>query len=409
MIKYSKKELKNGLEVVFHHSEGDIVCVNIAYRVGSKNEDPKKTGLAHFTEHMMFCDSINIKDYDSHLQRIGGVNNAYTNHDFTNYYALLPKENIETILWLESDRMLGMGFSKKSLDVQKKLVIEEFKETQSNKPYGNLYPAMLDLAYKKHPYRWSVIGKEEEHIEGFTCEDVKNFFGKYYNPKNASLVISGNFEEKFVFDLAEKWFGEIESKNLIKTIEPEPKQNEYRVTEISGEAPFDAVYMGYKMSPRLSKDFYAFEILEGILSDGKSSLLYKKLVDEERIFNSVDSFLSEFQDEGLFILGGSLNPSFSPQEGEKKILEVIDDFISQGLKDNDLEKVKNNYETSDIFNLCSLSNRTERIAEFCALGDLSLINLESNYISMVSKKKILDTARETFIKNNCSTVYFKKN
>lgn len=403
---FIKKKLKNGLQIVFHPSAGDIACVDVAYGVGSKNEESSKTGLAHFSEHMMFCGSQNVKDYDFHMQSIGGVNNAYTNHDYTNYYCLFPKENIETALWLESNRMVGMDFPTSAFEAQKKLVIEEFKETQSNKPYGNIYSKLLELAYKKHSYRWAVIGKEESHIENFTEDDVKNFFSKYYSSKNATLIISGNFDKNYIFDLAEKWFSDIEQREVDKKIISEPIQKDYREAKIEGEAPFDAVYRGYKMSPRISENFYTFEVLSRIFGEGKSSRLYKKLVDEEKVFNSIDTFLTESADAGLFIIGGTVSPDFSVEKANEKIEEVLSDFILKGIEKKELEKIKNIYETENAFDLCSLSNRVDNLAMFFALDGEKYINKDSFYINNISEESVLSCARETFIPENCSTVFF---
>jgi len=227
VVNFERFSLPNGLRVVVHRDTSTpMAVVNVMYDVGAKDEDPNKTGFAHLFEHLMFGGSVNIPVYDEPLQMAGGENNAYTTNDLTNYYIQIPAENLETAFWLESDRMLSLAFTDNSLEVQRKVVCEEFKEHYLNKPYGDVWLKLRELAYEVHPYRWMTIGKELSHIENAQLQDVKNFFFKHYRPVNAILVVAGNVTVDQVKTLAEKWFGPIGSgQKYNRNLPEEPQQS----------------------------------------------------------------------------------------------------------------------------------------------------------------------------------------
>ncbi|MFM9026621.1 MAG: M16 family metallopeptidase, partial [Bacteroidota bacterium] len=308
MIRFSRHVLSNGLPLIVHEDPSTpLATVNLLYKVGARDEDPKRTGFAHLFEHLMFGGSVNIPEYDSPLQLAGGDNNAFTNNDITNYYCTLPANNLETAFWLESDRMLSLAFSEKSLDVQRQVVVEEFKQRYLNQPYGDVWLLLRPLAYKVHPYQWATIGKEVSHIEEATLQDVRDFFFKYYTPDNAVLVVAGGVKEGSVVELAEKWFGGIQRNIASRPPYPaEPRQQEERRLTVKRDIPFDALYMAFHACSRLDDDFYATDLMTDILSRGKSSRLYNVLVKEKKLFSDVSAYLTGDFDKGLVVVEGKL-------------------------------------------------------------------------------------------------------
>lgn len=410
MIEYKKHKLSNGLKLIFCPIKSQTVSLNLSYKAGSKNEFEDKTGLAHVTEHMMFCGSKNIKNYDYEVQKIGGINNAYTTFDFTNYYCVFPSSNIEVALWIESDRFMEMDFSEKSLEIQKKLIVEEYKETHINRPYGDLFHNILDLSYKNYPYKWPTIGKNEEHILSFNSFDIKNFFEKNYSIENASLIIVGDIEEEEVLNLSEKWFGKIKKKKSKKfLINKEEEQKERRERILTGEVPFEALYKIFHVEGRLSKNFAAVRAIQSILSEGNSCRFYKKLVDQEKIFNSIDAFLTESLDGGLLIIGGTICENISLEDAEKKLDELIFEFSEKGVLNNELEKFKNNFITSSSFDRLSVSNIAENLAIFAALGDEDFFFKDQKNIELLDRNKVNNCFNKIFKEENSSVIFYKKN
>jgi zinc protease len=326
MITYQSHSLSNGLRVISHYDDSTpLAILNILYDVGAKDEDPEKTGFAHLFEHLMFGGSVNIPEYDTPLQMAGGENNAFTSNDITNYYNQLPASNIETAFWLESDRLLSLAFTPKSLEVQRSVVIEEFKQRYLNQPYGDVWHHLRELSYTQHPYQWPTIGKEVSHIEKARLEDVKSFFFKHYNPANAILVVAGNCKPEHVFALAEKWFGPIENRNVyVRNIAKEPIQTASRTKKINAKVPLNALYKTYPMSDRLSEGYIAADMLSDILSNGKSSRLYQRLVLEQKLFSSVDAYISGELDGGLFTIQGKLNKNVPFEKAELAIQAELD-------------------------------------------------------------------------------------
>ncbi len=413
MIKFEQHILSNGLKVLVHpDTTTPLAIVNTLYKVGARDEAADKTGFAHLFEHFMFEGSVNIPHFDTPLQFASGENNAFTNNDITNYYDFLPAKNLETALWLESDRMLGLNFDEESLDTQKKVVMEEFKEHYINQPYGDVWHKISDLAYKVHPYRWPTIGLELSHIEKITMEDFKKFFYHYYRPNNATLVIAGNVKPDEVFKLAEKWFGAIPrgEKEVMRNLPKEPVQTSERVLEHHADVPVNAIYKAYQMYNRNHANYQATDLLRDLLSTGDSSRLYRTLIKEKKLFSSVASYLSETIDEGLFFIEGKLNPGVSMDEGDSAIKEVLNEMIQQKIDETELTKVKNKVESFIAFGDTNVLNRAMNIAQHDMLGDANGVNTEIEKYRSVTATQLQSVAAEILNDNRCNTLkYFGKN
>lgn len=408
MINFEKFTLDNGLKVIVHKDKTTpIAAVNLLYNVGAKDENPERTGFAHLFEHLMFEGSANIPNYDSPLQVVSGTNNAFTNNDFTNYYISLPKENIETAFWLESDRMLQLAFSEEKLRVQKNVVIEEYKERYLNQPYGNEMLYLRKLAYKVHPYQWSTIGKSTQHVADATMEEVKEFFYKFYAPNNAILSVAGDVETSEIKELAEKWFGEIPRRNVpVRNISQEPQQTERREISVTEEVPFDAIYLAFPYFARLHKDYYTTDLISDVLANGDSSRLYQKLVKQKNIFNEIDAYISGNIDKGLLIIEGQPAEGISLKEAEAKIWKELEIIKNELVSDYELQKVKNNIEATQEFSKTSILNKAMTLAYFELLENAELINHEAEKYLSVTKKRIKDVSNQIFRDENCSVLYY---
>lgn len=410
MIKYDRFKLENGLTVIVHQDKSTpLACVNILYDVGARDEDESRTGFAHLFEHLMFGGSINIPSYDEPLQRVGGENNAFTTNDITNYYLTLPAENLETAMWLESDRMLSLAFSEKSLEVQRSVVIEEFKQRYLNQPYGDVWLLIRPLAYKVHPYRWATIGKEISHIENAVMDDVKAFFKKFYCPKNAVLVVAGSVEMQQVKTLAEKWFGSIPSgEKQQRNLPVEPRQEEYRSETVYREVPFDAVYMNFHMCARLDPEYQAMDLISDILSRGNSARLYNRLVKEERMFGEISAFVMGDNDKGTFVVSGKLNEGVSTEQAEEAVFAELKKLQEELVSDRELQKVKNKVESSHLFAEMGILDKSMNLAFYELLGDANLVNTELDKYKSVTAEQIRTIAKDVFRKTNCSTLHYKR-
>lgn len=412
MIKYDYTTLNNGLKVIVHQDKSTpLVAMNIIYKVGSRDENPDKTGFAHLFEHLMFGGSINIPKYDTPLQNAGGENNAFTNSDFTNYYLTIPKSNIETAFWLESDRMLSLAFSEKSFEIQQQVVIEEFKQNYLNQPYGDIYLLLKPLAYKVHPYQWNTIGKDISHIENANMDDVKRFYNKFYNPNNAILSIAGNIDADEIFKMTEKWFGGIEAgKEIVRNFPQEPQQLVNRELTVERNVPQNAVYFAWHMDKRNSKGFYACDLISDILSNGNSSRLFNRLVKERKMFSELNAFVSGDIDNGLFIISGKLINGFTPTDAENAIDEQLHELIIKHISDLELEKVKNKIEANLIFSRLSVLNKAMNLAYYEMIESASLLEKEKEKYAEVTKEDIQQKAKEIFApgKKN-KLVYLSKN
>ncbi len=408
MIQFEKFTLANGLRVIVHKDTSTPMSVmNIMYDVGARDENPERTGFAHLFEHLMFGGSLNIPNYDEPLQMAGGENNAYTTNDLTNYYIQLPAENLETAFWLESDRMLSLAFGEKSLDVQRKVVCEEFKEHYLTKPYGDVWHKLRELAYKVHPYRWMTIGKELSHVENAKLEDVNNFFFKYYRPGNAILVVAGNVTTEKVKELAEKWFGEIPSGEKYKRNLPqEPEQAEERKLEIKANVPLDALYKCWHIYSRLDRRYYITDLLTDILSGGGSSRLYQSLVKEKKLFSNIECYHFGSTDSGVLAVEGKLVKGVSMKDAEKAVEEELDKMKNEHVSETELQKVKNKTESIIAFEDMSLINRANSLAYYELLGDASWMNFELEKYGSVTSEDIMLESRNIFRNTNCSTIYY---
>lgn len=410
MIKFAQHKLKNGLELIVHSDHSSpIVCLNILYKVGSRNEDPNKTGFAHLFEHLMFGGSKNVKNFDEPLQNVGGDNNAFTNPDITNYYVTIPSNNVETAFWLESDRMLSLSFDPEVLEIQRKVVIEEFKQRYLNQPYGDVWLKLRPLAYQVHPYKWPTIGKEISHIEDATLDDVKEFFGRYYKPSNAILVVAGDISEENALALTEKWFGGIESEDVTPQLIPkEPVQTEERQMTVDADVPVSAIYKAYHMPSRLDRAYHATDLLSDILGRGSSSVLYQKLVKEKQLFSSISSYVSGSYDPGLFTISGKYNEDVTPEVANKAIEEVLGSFLKEGIDGSVLQKVKNQSEASTVFSEVDVLNRAMGLAYASFLGDANLVNTELRMLQSIEEDDIESVANSILQPDNCTTLFYNK-
>lgn len=409
MIDYQRFELENGLRVIFHQDKSTpLAVVNVLYDVGAKDEDEKRTGFAHLFEHLMFGGSANIPNYDTPLQMAGGECNAFTSNDITNYYNILPVQNIETAFWLESDRMLQLAFTPKSLEVQRDVVIEEFKQRYLNQPYGDVWLQLRPIIFKEHPYKWATIGKEIEHIAEATMEEVKAFFYKHYSPQNAVLVVGGNLEFDAVKEMAEKWFGDIPAREkYIRAIPAEPEQKEERRLVIERDVPSNALYMAFRMGGRTSGEHYLGDLTSDIMAGSKSSRMYNRLIVEEKLFSSISAYITGAHEEGLFIVSGHLNEGVSFEKGEQVIWEEINRMKQEALEANELTKVKNKHKTSKVFSEQSLLNRVMNIAFFENLGKLDEVNDEIKKYDAITAEGMQAFANRTFDKNKQTILHVK--
>lgn len=410
MITVNRHILENGLRIV--HSEDtttQMVALNLLYDVGARDEHPEHTGFAHLFEHLMFGGSINIPDYDTPVQNAGGENNAWTNNDITNYYITLPCNNAEIGFWLESDRMLSLDFNEKSLEIQKNVVTEEFKQRNLNQPYGDVSHILREMAYKTHPYRWPTIGKEISHIMNATLEEVKDFFYSFYAPNNSILAVSGNITFEETKRLAAKWFGDIPARDIKPRELPqeEPQTEEHRVT-VFRDVPVDTLYMAFHICGRRDSSYHTFDIMSDIFCNGRSSRLIQRLVIEKKIFSSIDAYISGSIDSGLFHITGKPCDGISLEEAEKAVWEELEDLKNHPVEELELEKVKNRYESEQIFSNINYLNVATNLAFFELIGKAEDINDEVRKYRSVSSEQITEMARKCFIKTNSNILYYKK-
>lgn len=409
MIAFKEFRLKNGLHVIVHEDPAvQIAVMNILYDVGSRDEQEEKTGFAHLFEHLMFGGSVNIPNYDEPLQRVGGENNAFTNTDITNYYLTVPAANIETAFWLESDRMLSLSFDPKVLEVQRKVVVEEFKQRYFNQPYGDVWLKLRPLAYQRHPYKWATIGKEISHIENATDEDVKKFFFKHYVPSNAILVVAGNVTVEQVKVLAEKWFEPIPAgKKPVRRLTDEPPQTVKRVDETTANVPANALYKTFHMGGRFEKSYYAADLLSDILSRGQSSRLYNWLVKEKEIFTSISSFVMGTIDPGLLVISGRVKDGIRLEDAEREINKILEDVVRHGVTEEELEKVKNQAIATVEFGEVEVINRAMALAFAALSGNANLVNTEKEELSAVTVSDIHQAARVILREENSSVLFYR--
>lgn len=409
MIQFEKFELSNGLKVVVHEDDSTpMAAVNVLYNVGARDESPDKTGFAHLFEHLMFGGSANVPDFDTPIQMAGGENNAFTNNDITNFYDILPAENLETAFWLESDRMMSLNFDEQVLEVQRKVVVEEFKETCLNEPYGDVWHHIADMAYKVHPYRWPTIGKLPKHVEDATLQDVKAFFYKYYRPNNAILVVAGKVQTTEVRRMAEKWFGDIPPgpKHLRQLPqEPPQKRLEKRINE--GNVPVDALYLAFHMPSRYQREYYVVDLISDVLGNGSSSRLYRRLLKERELFSAIDCYVSGSIDPGLLIIEGKTADGVSLEQGAEAIWQELEALKAAPVPERELQKLKNKVESTLQFSELNILNKAINLAFFELLGDAGIINQEARLYQEVSTEELHKAAQAILTEENCSELFYK--
>ncbi|MBM3401518.1 MAG: insulinase family protein [Bacteroidetes bacterium] len=408
MVSFERFTLSNGLRVLVHEDPTTpMAVVNILYDVGARDEDPDQTGFAHLFEHLMFGGSVNIPSYDEPLQRVGGENNAFTSNDITNYYITLPAVNLETAFWLESDRMLSLAFSEKSLEVQRNVVCEEFKQRYLNQPYGDVWLKLRPMAYKQHPYQWATIGKSLDHIEHASIEDVKAFFNRHYNPSNAIMVVGGAVKLDEVKRLSEKWFGNIPSGEKLPRVLPiEDDQSEERKDTVYANVPLNAIYKVFHMPARTEAAYYAADLISDILSRGNSSRLFRNLLKEQKLFSEINAYLTGSLDAGLFVVEGKPLPGISMELAEAAIWKELKRISTEPVPEAELTKVKNKMESTMVFSEMSLLDKAMNLAYFELLGDADLLNSEIRKYLAVGAEEIRAQAAHIFRKENSSTLYY---
>ncbi len=411
MIEFQKFSLKNGLKVIVHQDKTTpVVAMNIVYHVGAKNENPELTGFAHLFEHLMFGGSVNIPKYDEPLQKVGGENNAFTNNDITNYYLSLPKENIETGFWIESDRMLDLAFSKKSLEVQRSVVIEEYKQRYLNQPYGDLWLLLRPLVYQVHPYQWATIGKNIQHIEEAQMEDVQDFYHRFYNPENAILVVAGDVEVDQIKELSEKWFGGIQKTHFVNRDLPmEPEQTEARFLQVNRDVPANTIFKVFHTCDRLSADYEITDLISDLLGNGKSSQLYQNLVQGKKLFTSISCYLSGDIHPGMIYIAGYLTEGTIPEEADQAITDELNIFMNNQVEEKRLQKVKNKYMAAKEFSNLNILDKAMDLAYYELLGDAEWANSERNRYQAVRVEDVQRVAKDIFQIQKSNTLYYLKN
>ena len=409
MITYDKTTLSNGLTVIANRDKASrMAAVNLLYKVGARNEDPSRTGLAHLFEHLMFRGTHQVPDFDTPVQMACGENNAFTNNDYTDFYITLPCDNIETALWLESDRMTGLNLSEEACQIEKRVVIEEFRQRYLNQPYGDLNMLLRSMVYKKHPYRWATIGIAPEHIEQATIEEIRGFYACFYHPSNAILSVSGDFPSDKIFSLAEKWFGEIADKaQAIDAIPQEPTQTEARRLEVERDVPATTIVIAFHMGNRLSHDFFLGDMTSDLLAGGDSARLYERLIKRNRLFASVNAYISGDVDCGMFVFTGQLLPKTTEAEAEAAFWEEIDKLKGGEISDYELEKVKNKFEANTLFGELNVMNKAMNLGYYEMIGDLGLINREVDIYRSLAREEVADFSQRIFRTENSSTLIYR--
>jgi zinc protease len=409
MVEFKRFSLDNGLKLIVNEDRSTpMVALNILYKVGSRDEDPENTGLAHLFEHLMFSGSVNIPDFDTPLQLAGGENNAYTTNDITVYYLTLPKENIETGFWLESDRMTGLDFSKKNLGIQKKVVAEEFKQRYLNQPYGDAMHMIRETAYLVHPYRWPTIGKDLSHIEKANLETIRDFFYTHYAPNNAILTISGNIKPGEALRLTEKWFGGIEHRQLIpKNIPQEPPQKKERIISVEKKVPADVIYKVWHVCPRNHSDFRVLDLLTDVLAGGESGRLYNNLVRDKKLFSDVNTYITGDLDPGFLLFYGKVMNGVDIHMAEDELVKILRSFSLEPVPDVEMEKVKNKFEATTVLSNSGIMNKATNLSLYELLGDAGMINEEVNNYRSVTAESVITAAKLYLDPSNCTTLYYK--
>ncbi|MBW6500727.1 MAG: insulinase family protein [Bacteroidales bacterium] len=409
MVRFERFTLENGLRVIVHEDRSTpLAAMNLLYNVGSRREDEEMTGLAHLLEHLMFGGSANVPEFDLPLQIAGGENNAFTNNDITDYYITIPAKNLETAFWLESDRMTGLNLTQETFDIQKSVVIEEFKQRYLNQPYGDAMLKLRPLAYKVHPYKWPTIGMDISHIENVSLEDVKKFYSSHYSPGNAILSLTGNISPDIAREMAEKWFGPVESNPASEVAIPvEPEQTGERIITLKRDVPSDALYKAWHICKRDHDDFHALDLVTDILAGGESGRLYTRLVRKKNIFSEINVWITSDLDPGLAVLTGKLMKGVDLESADRAVNEVIDELKNKPVSITEINKVKNRFESSALLSNTSILNKAMSLSFYELLGDAGRINSEVESYRKVGQSRITDSANRYFATSNCSTIYYQ--
>ena len=411
MIQFDSFILDNGLTVIANQDDKTpLVAVNLLYRVGAKNENPKATGFAHLFEHLMFSGSKNFQSYDEAIQMMGGESNAFTNNDFTNYYLTLPADFLPHALDLEADRMQNLNINVQSLEVQRNVVIEEFKQRYINQPYGDLWAEIRRLAYKVHPYKWQTIGSDISHIENASLEQVRSFYNNFYQPSNAILSISGNVSLNSVKEEVERTFGKMEYK---RTIFPayfmEPQQKDNRRIKVFRDVPSNVICIIFPMSRRKDRQYFVQDLLSDVLSNGKSSRMYQGLVVEQKLFTEINAFISGDDDAGLFIVMGKYCDGISLEQGEEAIWHELKSVCENPVSEQELRKMKNKNEASATFSNMKILDKAMNLAYYAHLGEPDRINKEREFYNSVTIRDLQQAAEQMFHLDCHSVLYYLKN
>ena len=409
MIEYRQTRLANGLTVIANRDGASrMAAVNILYKVGARNEDPRRTGFAHLFEHLMLRGTREVPDFDTPVQMACGENNAFTNNDYTDFYITLPVANIETALWLESDRMTGLDLSAEACEVEKRVVIEEFRQRYLNQPYGDMNMLLRALAYERHPYRWATIGLTPDHIEAATLDEVRDFYRRFYHPSNAILSVSADIDPDEVFALAEKWFASIADSGCAAThIPPEPEQRAARRRVVERDVPATAITVAYHMGDRLSRDFHAGDMASDLLAGGDSARLYEHLVKGEKLFSGVNAYITGDVDCGLFVFTGQLLPSTTEERAEEALRREAEELMRGAISDYEMEKVKNKFEANTLFGELNVMNKAMNLGYYAMLGDTALVNREVEIYRSLTADDVADFSRRTFRAENSSTIIYR--
>ena len=409
MIKYKQAILKNGLTILVNRDRASkLAAVNILYKVGARNEAEDKTGFAHLFEHLMFRGTHDVPEFDVPVQMACGENNAFTNNDYTDFYITLPKENLSTALWLESDRMRNLNLSYEACETEKMVVIDEFKQRYLNQPYGDQSPLLYDMCYKVHPYRWTTIGVSPEHIERATLEDVHAFYSRHYRPSQAILSISADIDEDEMIALATEYFADIEdSGGDIAPVPQEPEQREPRRLEVERDVPATDVIIAFHMGDRLSREFFLGDLSSDLLAGGESSRLVNRLVKERGLFTAVNAYITGSLDAGLFVIKGRLMPTTTDEEAEEALWGELRELMQGNISDYELEKVKNKFEANMLMGEINVMNKAMNLGFYAMTGDLELINKEADIYRSITREEVAEFATKRFTKENSSTLIYR--
>ncbi|TVR72584.1 MAG: insulinase family protein [Marinilabiliales bacterium] len=408
MINFKKKVLDNGLTIIAHRDTSTpMAVVSVMYDAGSRDDNPEKTGGAHLLEHLMFGGSVSVPSYDREVQRTGGENNAFTSNDITNYYISLPAANLETGLWLESDRMMGLELSQKGLDIQKSVVTEEYRQRYINQPYGDLWMILRPLAYKTHPYRWPVIGSDISHIARISLDDMSRFYKHHYCPANAILAVAGGMDEEHSIDLAEKWFGHLKGgEPVTRSLPAEQPRKEMRQETVYRDVPSGQITVAYHMCGRNDPDYYATDLISDLLAGGRSSRFYRRLVMEKKIFSNVNAYITGDRDPGLFIVHGMVAEDIEAEQAYNEMTAEVNRIITEPPVKKELDKVMNKLEATRHYTHTGILNKAIDLAYYELIGDAAYLNDEIALYKKVKPHDIVQQASILFRPENSSVLFY---